>query len=259
MLFAQDPDDPEERRLSRDEIVDNILLLILAGSETSAGTLTNALLFLGLNRQANQLSQSNTHGTSAWNKLVKEQEWIIGKQKDGTTILDRSTLDECTYLDGVVREALRIKPIIGGSMRGTKATIVVEGYQIPAGWGVTYDRYNTHIMDPTTFQEDLSHMNVIRGFEPNRWQGGSNEGEEGLQRPGQEWIPFGIGPRFCLGYDLALVEMKVFLATLSRKVPDLKLTSPVVNDLEWASDIRWRQQAIIPVPEDGVHIQALQK
>jgi cytochrome P450 len=160
------------------------------------------------------------------------------------------------YLDGVVRESLRIKPIIGGSMRGTKSIIVVDGYQIPAGWGIAYDRYNTHLVDPQTFQEDLSHMNVIRGFNPCRWQVLPSEDEQrNEQRPGQEWIPFGVGPRYCLGVDLAMVEMKIFLAVLAQKMPDFEMVYPAVEDLEWASDIQWGEKSIIPVPEDGVSLR----
>lgn len=153
---------------------------------------------------------------AAWNRLFPED--------NSSFALNRSTLDASTYLDGVVREFLRIKPIIGGSMRGAKSTIIVDGYQIPAGWGVAYDRYNTHLADPQTFEEDLSHMNVIRGFNPGRWQlpPSSEEGDDPNPRPGQEWIPFGVGPRYCLGVDLAMVEMKIFLAVVVRKMSNFK-------------------------------------
>jgi cytochrome P450 len=248
MVYARDPDDPEQRHLTRDEIVDNTLLLILAGSETSAGTLTNCMLLLGLDKKRVESNKQAT-GPSAWSKLVSEQEIIEREFANSSNGFSRHSLDACTFLDGVVRESLRIKPVIGGSMRGTKETIVIDGYQIPAGWGVAYDRYNTHILDPKTFREDLSHMNIIQGFDPTRWQG------DPVTTPDQDWIPFGIGSRYCLGADLAVIEMKIMLGVMAQKLPDFDLISPKVRDLDKAIDIQWREKTIIPVPQDGVSMK----
>lgn len=223
MLFAVDEDG---KKLSRDEIIDNTLLLILAGTETSASTLTNCILMLGLNPMT-------------WEKLVREQQYVV--EKYGAS-LDWDILSRhCPYADGVVRESLRIRPTTGGSMRGTASTLVVDGYQIPAGWGVTYDRYLTHLYDPTVSQtaDKESHMDVRRGFRPERWF-------EESTRPGNEFIPFGVGPRYCLGSELAMAEMKTFLTVLVRRVASLELIYPEPDN------IRWKQKAIIPTPEEGI-------
>jgi cytochrome P450 len=237
MLFAKDPDDPDQRRLTCEEIIENTLLLIFAGSETSAGTLTNCLLLLGLH-------------SSAWDQVVQEQRSLM--ERFETETLDRTVLDASQYLDGVVRESLRIKPIVTGSMRGTKSTIIVDGYQIPAGWAVTYDRYNTHMMDPIARDGESggSHMDVMEGFKPTRWMNPET-------RPRQEFIPFGAGPRYCLGVDLALVEMKTFLAVLARQIPQFDLVYPRAN--ADSSEIAWREKGIIPVPEKGVIIRPRQE
>jgi cytochrome P450 len=264
MFFATDPDTPEQDCLTRDEIIDNTLLLILAGSETSAATLTNCILMLGLNKRSIEMSHVRKNPTvagskmeTAWTTIISEQNEVQRQYGDH---LNRQALDASVYLDGVVRESLRIKPIVGGSMRGTKSTIIVDGYQIPTGWGIAYDRYNTHLLDPVTFREDLSHMNVIQGFDPSRWHA-MNENctlhQPKNLTPGQEWIPFGIGPRYCLGADLAMVEMKLFLAVLARKMSNFELVHPHVDDLEQGKDILWRQHSIIPLPEEGVVIKAL--
>ena len=63
MLFAVDE---EGKKLTHDEIVGNTLLLILAGTETSASTLTNCMLLLGLDQ-------------SAWKKLAEEQRHVVEK------------------------------------------------------------------------------------------------------------------------------------------------------------------------------------
>jgi cytochrome P450 len=249
MLFATDPDDPDQRRLTKDEIIDNTLLLILAGSETSAATLTNCILLLGLDKQRKESTEKtkDNDSTMAWDKLIQELK-IKDIDSSSHFSFDRDILDMLTYTDGVVRESLRIKPVIGGSMRGTKATIVVDGYQIPAGWGLAYDRYNTHVLDPARFREDLSHMNVIQGFEPGQWS-------TAIENNSQDFIPFGVGPRYCLGADLAMVEMKIFLGVFAQKVKNFDLIYPYVKDVDQATDIKWRQTCVIPIPEDGVIIQ----
>jgi cytochrome P450 len=225
MLFATEEN---ERKATKEEIIDNVLLLILAGTETSAATLTNCMLLAGLR-------------PDAWQKVVQEQQEMI--EKYGPQLSYEALENDCRYTDGVVRESLRIKPTTGGSMRGTASTIVVDGYQIPAGWGITYDRYLTHLLDPISREKDELHMDVRHGFRPERWL-------DEATRPGQEFLPFGVGPRYCLGAELAMCEMKVFLSVLARQMPSFELIYPSIDE-----SIRWRQKAIIPIPEKGVLIR----
>lgn len=222
MIFARDADNAQ--RLTEDEIVDNILLLILAGSETSSGTLTVVFLLLGLH-------------PNAWQRIVTEQQALVYQY--GPSLSRELLEDNCSYLEAVLLEALRLRPIAGGSMRGTTKTIIVDGKQIPKGWAVLYDRYLTHLLDPQTFQEDESHMDVRDGFVPERWL-------DSATRP-TDFIPFGAGPRYCLGKDLAMLEMMVFVAELARRVSTFTLVEP---DPE--SNILWKERCVVPVPRQGV-------
>jgi cytochrome P450 len=222
MLFATEDN---ERKATKEEIIDNVLLLILAGTETSAATLTNCMLLVGLR-------------PDAWQKVVQEQQQMIGKH--GPQLSYEALENDCRYADGVVRESLRIKPTTGGSMRGTASKIIVDGHQIPAGWGITYDRYLTHLLDPISREKYDLHMDVRKGFRPERWL-------DETTRPGQEFLPFGVGPRYCLGAELAMCEMKVFLAILARQMPSFDMIYPAIDER-----IRWRQKAIIPIPEKGI-------
>ena len=92
LLFARD-EDQASTRLSREEVVENALLLVLAGAETSAGSLTLAMLLLGLHEDK-------------YRRLVQEQKQIVEKHGEEltTAILDK----ESPYLDAVVKETLRI-------------------------------------------------------------------------------------------------------------------------------------------------------
>merc|ERR1740139_1416473 len=207
MLFAEDEDDSNTKRLSQQEIIDNTLLLILAGSETSASTLTVASLLLGLHPDARQ-------------KMRAEQQILVSKHGQGIT---RELLDsECPYLDAVLKETLRLKPVVGGGIpRVMDETMVLDGKQIPKGYTIQFNIGLTHKLDPKISEPDGSHMDVVKGFHPERWFK-----EE--TKP-SEYMPFGIGARFCLGYNLAMAEMKVFLALFVRHVDYDLLTCPRIT------------------------------
>jgi retinoid hydroxylase len=216
------------RKLTREQVVDNAMLLILAGSETSASTLTNAMAFLGLHRPA-------------WEKLVDEQRRM--QAKHGNELTKDALEKECPYLDAVIRETMRIRPLSGGIPRIAKETIVVQGQQIPKGWFVDWSAALSHELDPKTFKEDGSHMDVMKGFQPERWL--SEETEP------VDYVPMGAGPRYCLGSNLAYVEMKVFLAVLARSL-DFELVR-VAN--ESTEGLVWKRMSIIPKVENGVPVR----
>jgi len=123
MVFARDEEDVT-KRLTRQEIIDNALLLILAGSETAASTLTVSMLALGLNKDV-------------LTKLKAEQNEIISKKGEELT---RSILDkDCPYLEAVIKETMRIKPLAGGgALRFAQETFTIDGKQIPKGYGVNF-------------------------------------------------------------------------------------------------------------------------
>jgi cytochrome P450 len=227
MVFATDDEAGGVNKMSDEEIIDNSLVLILAGSETAATTLMNAMLALGLQKDK-------------WAKLVEEQASIRDKYGDELThsILEK----ECPYLDGVIKESLRLRTVPGGVPRRTVKTMVVDNKQIPKGWLINWCPVLTHYYDPKTYKEDGSHYDIRTGFEPERWMS-----EETAPT---EFIPFGASHRYCLGANLAMAEMRVFLASLARKIDfDLATITP-------ESKIEWRPLGVIPKEKDGVMVNA---
>ena len=222
MYFARDEEDPS-KRLSREDVISNALLLILAGSETAASTLTVSALALGLHKDILK-------------KLKDEQLAMIAKR--GTEEMTREMIEkDCPYLDAVIKETMRIKPLAStGAMRVAEETIVVDGTQIPKGNAVVFNIYLTHEGDPVVKEENNAHMDMVKGFKPERWLDDSTKPTE--------YMPFGYGPRFCLGYNLAMAEMKVFLALLARRV-DFNLVNMT------SDNITWKKASIIPKPADG--------
>lgn len=135
---------------------------------------------------------------------------------------------------------MRIKPLsVNGSGCYVVETLVADGMQVPKGYNVGYSIPLTHANDPVTSLPDGSHMDVVKGFKPEQWLNPST-------RP-SEFMPFGYEPRYCIGANLALAEMKVFLALLARRV-DFDLVNMSKDH------VTWQKLSIIPKPEDGAVI-----
>lgn len=223
------------KKLSHDEVIDNALILIFAGSETSASTLTNAMLFLGMN-------------PGAWSKLVREQEAMRSKHGDSLTKADLDS--DAPYLDAVVKESLRMRPISGGIPRMATRDIVVDGVTIPEGWLIDPSMVLTHQEDPVTKEDDFAHLHASAGFRPERWL-------DEATKPSADYIPFGYGPRYCLGSGLAMLEMKIFLATMARSISfHLDRDDGTNGDVEWST-----KYTVIATAADGVQasVSALAK
>jgi len=224
LYFATDDDG---NKLTRDEVIHNAMILIFAGSETSSSTLTCASLLLGL------------HPT-VWRKVKAEQEKIVAELGEDFT---RETLDKSVYLDSVIKETLRVKPLEFGETRLVENTVVVDGKQIPKNWFAILNIKQTHWNDPSTYREDGSHMDVMKGFQPERWL-------DDATKP-SEWMPFGEGGRRCLGERLAFAEMKVFLGMMARKLDRYDLVNVHGED-----DIVWKTDTVMARPADGAEIKA---
>jgi cytochrome P450 len=106
------------------------------------------------------------------------------------------------YLNGAIRESLRIRPIVPFVARKTMAPFVAGDREYPAGVVLCPCAHLVH-------RRDELYPEPAR-FRPERFQ-------ERRFGP-HEWLPFGGGNRICLGMPFALYEMKVVLATLLSQV-----------------------------------------
>jgi len=237
--------------LTDQQVIENALLLMLAGVETTSSNLANAILLMGLHPHV-------------WDRVVKEQQSVVQEfgRDEGLT---KSILDEqCPYLQAVVQETLRILPVTLVSRRVTAETMVVvdgnQKYQIPQGWGVGYNIYLTHQQDPSL--DDANPMDLRTGFRPERWL-------DATTRPsrGNDFIPFGVGPRKCPGGLLAMTEMKIFLAVMARHIEKYELVTDLLAmeeeenqspPLPLDAQIAWKKLNSVPIPEDGVQIRISQ-
>jgi cytochrome P450 len=165
--------DEQDKSLTDVELRDELITLLVAGHETTATTL--AWAFDQLLRHSHELE-----------RLQAE--------------VDTGESDE--YLDAVIKETLRVRPVIPGVVRKLTAPIELNGYRIPAGVRVAPNIYLTH-RRPDVYPEP-------ERFMPERFLG---------QPPDTySWIPFGGGIRRCLGASFALYELKVVIPAILRNV-----------------------------------------
>ncbi|CAL1286913.1 unnamed protein product [Larinioides sclopetarius] len=173
------------KHLSLDELVGNCVIFFLAAYDTTATTLNFASYLLALNPEI----QENAY------KEIRE---VLQRCKGELTY---EALQEMKYLDNIISETLRLYPPAPRLERiaDVEAKLGDTGITIPKGMLVTIPSYALH-KDPQYFPDPDK-------FDPDRFNL-----EERTKRNPYAYLPFGAGPRNCVGMRFALMEAKVCLA-----------------------------------------------
>jgi cytochrome P450 family 110 len=184
--------------LSREVILAEILDLLFQGHEMTGNSLTWTLGELLAHPEV----------------LARLRQELDAKVGDGAGAgdIESAHLPDLPYLEAVVWEGLRRRPThLATSVRRAKQEFPLGGYLLPEGTVVAV------CYPALSMREDL--FPNPRSFDPDHFYG----------KPMPDgWSPFGSGPHACTGRDLALVVMKVALATIVRKA-DLKLAQDEVR------------------------------
>lgn len=171
--------------LSDEEVRDQVVTLIAAGFETTSAAAAWAVY-----------AMLSTPGV--WDRAAADVHEVLGGRRP-----DRDDLARLTYLDGVVRETLRLYPPAVVSARKVATGFEFAGRKIRAGSMLLYSPYVTHRL-PELWPEPLR-------FRPERWLATGAE----YPKPGpHEYLPFSAGPHRCIGATLATTELTVMLARL---------------------------------------------
>lgn len=169
--------------MSDDRIRDQILTMFIAGHDTSTSLLAWTLYLLAVHPESMAL-------------VVEEVNRVVGEE---TPALDH--VRALRYLDCVIKEALRLYPPIHLGSRVAAQNLEFNGYSIPAGTRVLYSIYLTH--------HDRRYWPDPHLFDPGRFAA-----DRDVSRPAYTYLPFGGGPRNCIGATFAQVEAKIVLARL---------------------------------------------
>jgi cytochrome P450 len=158
--------DEHGQPMGEDELCDELITMLVAGHETTATALSWAFACI--------LDDADVHARL--------------RAGDGG--------DE--YLDAVVKETLRLRPIVPDVVRQLQAPVDFAGYRIPAGVHLAPCIHLAH-RRPEAYPEPAR-------FRPERFVGAKIDP--------YTWLPFGGGIRRCLGMAFALFEMKIVLSTI---------------------------------------------
>ncbi|MFC9254593.1 cytochrome P450, partial [Amycolatopsis thailandensis] len=182
---------------TREQMRDELITLLLAGHETTASTLGWAFHLL------------DEHPDVAA-KLRAEADSVLGDQ-----LPTHDDLHRLPYTARVVEEVMRLYPPVWLLPRVAQADDEIGGYHIPAGSDVVVVPYTLH-RHPAFWPEPEK-------FDPDRFDPDRPSG-----RPRYAYIPFGAGPRFCIGNSLGVMEA-VFVLTMVLR--DLELRKPPGYDV----------------------------
>ncbi|KFM82631.1 Cytochrome P450 3A13, partial [Stegodyphus mimosarum] len=178
-----------KKNLSLNELVAQCVIFFLAGYDTTASTLAFATYNLALNPDVQD-------------KLIAEIDAAI-KENNGELTYD--AIQSMKLLDNVISETLRLYPPAIRTERVADADYKLgdTGIIIPKGMIVTTPVYAIH-RDPKYYPEPEK-------FNPDRFTP-----EERAKREQYTFLPFGAGPRNCVGMRFALMEIKACLAEVLR-------------------------------------------
>src|SRR4051794_26549517 len=196
LLLARDEDG---RAMTDLELRDELVTLLVAGHETTATGL-------------------------AWTfELLTHNRPVLERLRASLAAGDRA------YLEAVVKESLRVKPVIAGVGRKVREEpFELGGYEIPVGIELNPSIAAIHRRG--------DRYDAPREFRPERFLGDDAPDT-------YTWLPFGGGTRRCLGAAFALAEMRI----VTRRVLERADLRPARNRVE-----KVRRQGITMVPRDGV-------
>ncbi|ESO02968.1 hypothetical protein HELRODRAFT_105121 [Helobdella robusta] len=184
---GDDADDDEEDALSDEDLLAQSLLFFLVGFETTSTTLT----FFAYNMACYPEEQE---------KLYKE---IVEKIGDEDPSYD--SIKPLTYLNMCLNETLRMFPFGLRTDRVAAQDVTINGLFIPKGMLVGIPIYVLH-NDPEFWPEP--HVFNPERFSPKNWNPNTSDP--------MRFMPFGAGPRNCVGMRLAKMEVKLAVVHMIR-------------------------------------------
>ncbi|KAI5384733.1 hypothetical protein KIW84_071658 [Lathyrus oleraceus] len=179
--------DTSGRFMSEVEILDNMLLLLFAGHDTSRSAISLIMKYLG-------------NLPEVYEQVLKEQLEISQGKEEGE-LLQWEDVQKMKYSWNVASEVLRLSPPINGAYRNAMKDLTYADYTIPIDWKLHWNTRTTH-MDPTLFTN------------PEKFDASRFEGEGPIP---YSYVPFGGGPRMCLGQEFARLEILVFMHNIVKR------------------------------------------
>lgn len=196
--------DEDGNALTDRELRDELMTLLLAGHETTATAL-------------------------AWTleRLVRHPDVLA-------RLREEQAEGGYEYLDAVIKETLRLRPVIPGVIRQLQRPLTIGGMDLPKGINIAPSIYLIH-RRPDVYPDP-------EAFKPERFLGEDTPST-------YEWLPFGGSVRRCLGASFALYEMRMVLGAILRRAT-IETTSAAPEQV--------RRRFVTFTPEHGGRIRITQ-
>ncbi|CDH60345.1 cytochrome p450 [Lichtheimia corymbifera JMRC:FSU:9682] len=182
-LPQQQRHDAAQPYLTNGELVANLSVFFVAGHETTASATASMLYYLAVNPDIQEKARAEVIS-------------VLGDAPmDVHPTLEQ--LRAMPYLNQCIKETMRINPPTSGNLPRicTKDTYIGQFF-IPKGTPLSMELYCTHRLEQ--YWTDATTFNPDRALDTN-------------------WIPFGFGPRACLGMNFSMAEQRVVQAMMLRK------------------------------------------
>jgi cytochrome P450 len=186
-VFLQARDD-EGIGMTDRQLHDEIMTLFLAGHETTANVLSWTWYLLGENPGAEE-------------KLHEELDRVLAGRAPTPADLPR-----LTYTDTVLRESMRLYPPVWVIGRRALQPFRLGEYELPANTNVLISQVILH--------RDARYFPEPERFDPDRWRASD---PRSASVPRFVYLPFGAGPRVCVGAGFGMMEAVLLLATIAQR------------------------------------------
>ncbi|MEO5875300.1 MAG: cytochrome P450 [Streptosporangiaceae bacterium] len=184
LLAARDPETGQA--FARHEVRDQIMTFLLAGHETTSAALTWMWYLLARHPEARA-------------RVYEEvQDVLSGRTPEAADV------DKLTWTTAVIEETLRLYPPVWIVDRFSVADTTVGGHHVPAGSIMLIPPY-------------LNHHDATRWQDPERFDPTRFLPEHAEDRPRLAYLPFGYGPRVCMGGRFALMEAVLITAMIAQR------------------------------------------
>ncbi|WP_165495241.1 cytochrome P450 [Actinomadura roseirufa] len=181
MLMAARDEETGDAMTPR-QLRDEIVTILAGGSETVPATLSWLYYELGRN-------------PAVQTRLQEELDDVLGGRP-----IEFDDLPKLEYTRRLIDETLRLHSVAWMMSRRARTDVNLGGHLIPAGTELLFSPTTLH-RDPALYPDPLR-------FDPDRW----------LSPPPREhFVPFGAGPRKCIGVHFSYIQMTVIVATLSAR------------------------------------------
>ncbi len=185
-MFMEIQDADTGERMTDRQLRDEVMTMVLAGHETTANALAWTWLLLSQHPEVER-------------KLHDEVSRVLEGRVP--TIADLPRLE---YTTRVINESMRLYPPAWFTSRMAMEEDVIGGFRIPAG--------STVLLLPYLGHRDPRFWDNPEGFDPDRFSP-----EATAARPKLAYFPFSAGPRMCIGFSFATMEMQLVLAMVVQR------------------------------------------